>query len=333
MGATQPERSALLLIGFNRPDLFARVAASAGSAGNRPVFVSIDGPREGRAGESALCAEVREVAESIEWATELRIRAHDHNLGCREAVTSAISWALSEAGEAIILEDDCLPDESFLSFCDELLERYREDPMVMEISGSNWGIGADRFGGNSYGFSSYANVWGWATWKRAWDRYVPDLAESWPAVRGSGAGRQFALSRRARKTFERTWNRLCDTDSEWYRTYGGDWSLNWQYSVLLAGGLSAVPAHNLVKNIGFRADATHIAEGDRIYDAMPLETMPQPLVHPAVVERTGPVEAVFDRIRWQKHGWPAQLFRRIVRNPALNRAIRIGARRVLSRPT
>lgn len=327
------DKPPLLLIGFNRPDHFQRVIEASRAAGRRSVYVSVDGPRRDRPEEAALCSEVRALAEQIEWADEVKIKAEEQNLGCRRAVTEAIDWVLGDWTEVIILEDDCLPDPSFFRFCDELLRRYRDDERVMEISGSNWGVAESKFGGYSYSFSSYANIWGWATWRRAWARYVPEMTTSWPAVRDSGRAEEMLVGRRARKTFERTWDRLCETDSEWYRQYGGDWSLNWQYSVMLHHGLSVVPAHNLVRNIGFEAGGTHLAESDRTYGAMPLEQASFPLRHPPQVARTLELDALYDRIRWRKHGWPAQTFFRLVRNRRLNRVIRRALHRVIPRPT
>jgi hypothetical protein len=312
--AESPIRKApVLCLAFNRPDLFRQVVAAIAEGGPRELFVSIDGPRAGHSGDAELCNRVRETAERIDWATGVNLKAEKHNLGLGPAVSSAISWVLTKTSEVIVLEDDCLPDPSFLDFCDELLVRYRDDERVMQISGTNWGAEPSTFLGHSYAFTSFAPIWGWATWRRAWNLYDYEL-ESWPRMKASGLADGIPVSRRVRKLLHRDWDRV------W--AGGGNWDYQWQYTVLRHNGLSACPERNLVKNIGFREDATHLKGGDRIFSNLPLERLSLPLRHPPEVARNPAVEAVFERIYWQKRGWPSELFGRVVRNPRLNRMLR-----------
>lgn len=316
-------RAAILFLAFNRPQCFARVLDALSGAAPRPVFVAIDGPRADRSGEAERCAEVRVLAERIDWAAPLHLKAEPRNLGCGPAVRAAIDWAFSQASELIVLEDDCLPDPSFLRFCDAMLARYRDDTRVMQIGGSNWGAAPERFVGASYAFTSFAPVWGWATWRRAWELYDYTL-ESWPRVRDSGLAEGMSLSRRFRRLLERDWDIVC--------AGGGTWDHQWQYSVLRHHGLNVCPARNLILNIGFGGDGTQITEPDRIFSRLPLEALEFPLRHPPEVARSANVEAVFERIYWQKLGWPARTFRRVVRHRWLNAALRRSWRALAPRP-
>lgn len=318
-----PQPAAVLFLAFNRPAHFARVLQAVRASGPRKLFISIDGPRHDRPGEGAQVRQVRELAEGIDWATEVHLKAPEKNQGCGPAVSSAISWALSQVPEVIILEDDCLPDPSFLRFCDELLERHRHDERVMQICGTNWGASPERFEGHSYAFTSFAPIWGWATWRRAWDLYDYELA-SWPRVKASGLVKGMAVSPRFRRLLERDWERVLAGH--------GTWDHQWQYSVLRHHGLSVCPKRNLVQNIGFTGDGTQITEPDRIFSRLPLERLDFPLEHPPEVARSASVEAVYESVYWQKLGWPMQLFRWLVRNPALSRAIRGTLRNILPRP-
>jgi hypothetical protein len=323
--AESPSRKApVLCLAFNRPDLFRQVIAAIAEGGPRELYISIDGPRRNHSEDPSLCEEVRELASAIDWATHVKLKIEDENLGVRRAVESAISWALSTSTEIIVLEDDCLPDPSFFAFCDELLARYRDDERVMQISGTNWGAAPDRFAGFSYAFTSFAPVWGWATWRRAWNLYDQEL-ESWPRARSTGLIDGMSVSRRFRRLLQRDWDRV--------RSSGGEWDRNWQYSVLLHHGLSACPARNLVRNIGLRPDATHLTGSDRIFSNLPVDKLSFPLKHPPEVARNADAEAVFERVFWQKLGWPAQAFAWLVRNPRLNRMIRAAWRNVLPRPS
>jgi len=72
------------------------------------------------------------------------------------------------------LEDDCLPHPTFFRFCQELLEKYRSDRRIMSISGNNYLLGKNR-AEYSYYFSICSDIWGWATWRRAWQHNDIDM--------------------------------------------------------------------------------------------------------------------------------------------------------------
>jgi hypothetical protein len=314
----------VLCLGFNRPDLFARVLAEISRAGPREVFVSVDGPRPGRPDESAQRERVVRIARAIDWAENVHFNVLEANLGCGRAVSSAISWALGQVEELIIFEDDCLPHPSFLRMCDELLERYRDDERVMQISATNWGASQRGFAGYSYAFCSFAPVWGWATWRRAWELNDYTL-DSWPRLKATGLVKGMSIDPKFRRLLERDWERVL--------AGGGTWDHQWQYSVLRNHGLSVIPARNLVVNIGFRADGTQLQGEDRFFSNLPLEALEFPLRHPDEAIRNPTVEAVFARVYWQKLGWPGRLFRWLVRDPRINRVIRTAVRRALPRPS
>jgi hypothetical protein len=303
----------VLFLAFNRPELLERVVKNLSSGGKRKVFASIDGPREDHPGEAERCARVREIVEAIDWASELQVKAERTNLGCGPAVSSAISWALSTEPEIIVVEDDTLPDPSFLLFCDELLERYRDDERVMQIAGTNWGATSGRYGGSSYAFTSFAPIWGWATWRRAWELYDYTL-DSWPRVKTSGLASGMAVSDRFRRLLERDWDLV--------RAGGGTWDHQWQYAVMRHHGLSVSPAANMVINIGQGANATQQrGESDRIVSSFKLQAIEFPLRHPPEVARSPSVESVFERVYWQKFGPLGRLYRSMT-NERMRRVLR-----------
>jgi hypothetical protein len=310
----------VLLLAFNRPDLLQTVVEGLAGTEPRLVLASVDGPRPDHPDDRERCARVRAVAESVPWASEVRLKAEEANLGCGPAVSSAISWALDQVPEVIVIEDDCLPDPSFLPFCDELLDRYRDDQRVMQIGGTNWGADERRFAGRSYAFTSFAPVWGWATWRRAWALYDYEL-ESWPRLKESGMDAGMEVSPRFRRLLERDWHLV--------REGRGTWDHQWQYTVIRHHGLSVIPASNLVVNIGHRGDATQHTAPDRVFAALRRESAPTPLRHPPEVARNAAVEAVFERIYWQKLGWPGHLYRRLVRSHRMRKIVR----RLIPRPT
>ena len=240
------------LIVFNRPDLTARVLDAIRRAQPRQLFIIADGPRN--AGEAPLCEKTRAAASAVDWKCEVRTNFSDTNLGCGQRPATGIDWVFSQVEEAIILEDDCIPAPSFFHYCEQLLRHYRADPRVMHISGNNYLPGFDRVP-HSYYFSKYTFSCGWATWRRAWKFYDYNLT-TWPKFKANGS-----LSAICPDPIEASyWRNKLDTIYEGKRDDA--WDYQWNYSVWAQGGLSILPAANLISNEGFRPDATHTREID-----------------------------------------------------------------------
>jgi hypothetical protein len=213
----------------------------------------------------------------VDWDCEVQTLFRDENLGCRRAISGAISWFFEQVEEGIILEDDCLPSRSFFRFCQELLKRYRDDEQMMAISGDNFQNGrvVTR---DSYYFSRYPHCWGWATWRRAWQKY-DDTLPGWPAYRES---RSFLEIGADNSLFKNYWSR------NFTRVVSGEvdsWAYAWTYNCWAHGGLTAIPEKNLVKNIGFGPEATHTTLASDRISAMQAGELDFPLRHPAWVQR------------------------------------------------
>lgn len=167
---------------FNRPEKTARVFAEIRKARPTQLFIVADGPRTEQ--EKEKTDATRAVTEHIDWECEVKRNYSDVNVGCKMRVSSGISWIFENVENAIILEDDCVPEQSFFPYCQELLERYKDDTRIMHISGDNfeWGRTGNFESDASYYFSRIPHVWGWATWRRAWNLYDINMT-SWPECR------------------------------------------------------------------------------------------------------------------------------------------------------
>src|SRR5579872_5116449 len=117
-------KSAVLFVIFNRPQTTQRVFEQIRAAKPRRLYVAADAPREDHPNDIALCNQAREVINTIDWECELQTKFRDVKVGCKEVVSSSVTWFFNYEQEGIILEDDCLPANSFFKFCDTLLERY-----------------------------------------------------------------------------------------------------------------------------------------------------------------------------------------------------------------
>ncbi|RPI02482.1 MAG: hypothetical protein EHM64_13890 [Ignavibacteriae bacterium] len=261
----------ILFLIFNRPDTTAQVFEKIREIRPRRLFISADGPRSGKPGERQKCEETRKIVKRVDWKCEVKTNFSEKNLGCRNGVSSGIDWFFNHVSEGIILEDDCLPELSFFHFCETLLGYYRNDDRVMHIGGVNFQDGATR-GSGSYYFSKLNHIWGWATWKRAWDKYDVTVS-SYPQLLEQNMLQTVfpdpAMCRFWRKNIELVHKMKKDT-----------WDVQWQYAVSVNNGLSILPNVNLVSNIGYNLDATHTIDNFHALASRPtspLDTFRHPL--------------------------------------------------------
>lgn len=268
----------VVLIIFNRPLLTQKVFDVIKKIRPEQLFIISDGPRDEE--EKKIIEETRKIIEQVDWKCEVSKKYSGTNLGCRVSVSSGLDWVFSQVDRAIILEDDCVTDPTFFKFCEELLEKYKDDKNIMMISGDNFFEKESKF---SYDFCHHSLIWGWATWKRAWKQYQ-------------------AASTLKLDLFERKRNELTQLVSERRldaikKTLEGKidtWDYIWQYAMLLNGGLCVYPSVNLVKNIGFGNGATH-TKYRTFHSSLSQRPVKFPLQHPARIEANKSYDAAISR--------------------------------------
>ncbi|MCA1990568.1 MAG: class I SAM-dependent methyltransferase [Coleofasciculus sp. S288] len=267
-------KTPVCLMIFKRPDTTAKVFEAIRQAKPPKLLVVADGPRADRPGEAEKCAAARAIIDHVDWDCEVLTNYSDINLGCRKRVSSGLNWVFELVEEAIVLEDDCLPHPTFFRFCEELLERYRHDDRVMAISGNNFQLGQKRTE-YSYYFSIYNHIWGWASWRRAWQLYELEM-KRWPKFRDSNLLENILQDHQA----VAHWSRIFQSGFEGFDT----WDFAWTFTCWNHNGLSILPNINLVSNIGFGPEATH-TKGESQFANLPTEAMSFPLRHPPLVTR------------------------------------------------
>jgi hypothetical protein len=261
---------------FNRPETTKKVFEEIRKAKPTKLFLVSDGPRPGNENDSAKNKECREIVSNIDWECEVKQNFSDVNFGCKNRISSGISWVFENAERAIILEDDCLPIPSFFRYCQEMLEYYEDDERIMLISGNSFQNGR-RVSGDSYYFSTYSYIWGWATWKRAWQKYDIEM-KHWPEVKKQKYLNYWLSGKKAVEHWEEEFN----------RTYEGrinTWDFQFFYSCIVNQGVCAVPEVNLVTNIGFGAGSSHTGDENSKSANIPTEEISFPLRHPEFVMR------------------------------------------------
>lgn len=215
------------------------------------LFIAADGPREGNIADMQKCKEVREwVLHHIDWDCEVKTLFQEKNLGCGRNPAGAISWFFEQVEEGIILEDDCIPSISFFTFCEELLEKYRNNTRIFVIGGINHQPNNNQIGNCSYYFSSYGHIWGWATWRRAWKYFSYDLSIYDNRKILKNLKKRFKGKQQIQYWFSIYIKYKQNTPQD-------IWDYQWAVAQWENNAINIIPNVNLITNIGFGEDATH----------------------------------------------------------------------------
>ena len=258
---------------YNRPRLTERLIEVLEKVRPSRLLLVADGPRSGDHEDIEKCASVRSLFENLNWNCQIDRNFAESNMGSFPRNSSGLNWVFEMVEEAIILEDDCIPDPSFFPYCAELLEKYRLDPGVGLISGNNFlGLPKGK-NSSSYFFSRYATTWGWASWRRAWQQVDLNMSY-WTEFRDSGALRSAVYTREE----ERYWRWIYDG------IHSGQRRNAWDYQLILTclknNLFTVVPATNLVSNMGFGSDATHCLNDQSPLSGMSTGEIRFPLISP-----------------------------------------------------
>jgi hypothetical protein len=288
----------VLFLIFNREDVTLRSLTSIKKYGPDKLYIAADGPRAKKPDEYGLCENTRNsVLKAIDWDCEIKTLFRDENLGCGLGVSSAISWFFENEEMGIILEDDCIPCENFFFYCEELLFIYKDIDRIMQINGFNPNV--MNMEGNSYTFSRYPKIWGWATWRRAWAQFDFSM-DKWPT---------FRKEKRCEKIFpcleaiihKYLWNRYYNELKR--GTTPRTWDYQWSISVFMNEGLCIVPDVNLIINAGVDpTKATNCKKKEYQCIKLKYGNMNFPLSHPFKIELTEQTNKVdsqgYMRERW-----------------------------------
>jgi hypothetical protein len=264
--------TAVLFLVFNRLDTTKRVFEAIRKAKPPRLYIASDGARENKKGEAEKVKAVRNfITQNIDWDCEFKMLYRDQNLGCNYAVSGALSWFFENEEQGIILEDDCLPCQSFFWFCENLLERYRDDERVGQISGFNILQKNEGFR-ESYTFLTGGSIWGWATWRRVYLQYETYNSASVDEIFQCilEFTDDFNESVHIRKNLDLVRAGLLSS-----------WAYDWGAMLKANSQLSISPSVNLIINVGFGEDATHTTSGIWVPDSKDIDV--QKLIHPLFI--------------------------------------------------
>ena len=272
----EPVNVPVLLTAFKRYDTTIQVINVLRKAKVPRVYFACDGGRDPE--EWKKVNKVRSLVEKFDWDCEVFTRFYEENKGSKWGMSESISWFFEKEEEGIILEDDINPDPSFFYFCQDLLEKYRNDARVWAINGNNLMSDWEHDSDESYYFSShgYGAYWGWASWRRSWEKFDVRM-KKWPEVQDSSLLKDYFLSRdeeeEGRAIFMKTWSEDIPTA----------WDYQFDFAKVLDGAVNIIPQKTLTCNIGFGNDGTHTVSTNDIRNREELYQVDFPLKHPEFV--------------------------------------------------
>jgi hypothetical protein len=265
----------ILFLVFNRPDITARTFDEIRKAKPCRLYVAADGPRIDKEGEAEQVIKVKKIATMVDWECEVKTLFRENNLGCKEAVSGAITWFFQQEEKGIILEDDCLPNPDFFHFCKNMLNHYRCNKKPLTITGSNFQNGIKR-GNSSYYFSKYAHCWGWATWSKTWHYYDGDIS-FWPLWKDSADFNNKFPDKVERNYWKKIFNIT-------YAKKIDSWAYPFIACMMKQGCLTIVPNSNLISNIGFGENSTHTKDLKDKLSNLPTKKLENIIIHPKNIE-------------------------------------------------
>ena len=262
----------IVVVIFNRPQCAKQLMDALNSLQPTNIYVVSDAPRDDVAGEKAKVLASRSFFENIPWPCQVQYDYASRNMGTMDRISSGLDWVFSNVRQAIILEDDCIPNLEFFQFCEVLLERYAEDERVLSISGTR--LAPEQSSPIDYQFSRYAFCWGWATWARAWSKFDCDMLSYAKTRKTKFLRSHFGGFRQAIY-----WRWLLDRVVDGRI---GSWAYKWTFAHWFNNGLAIVPRVNLVSNEGFGEDATNTKTKSR-WLSMDVKMLSFPLREPLKV--------------------------------------------------
>lgn len=289
----------ILFVCFNRLEIAKKSFEAIVQVKPKKIYIACDGARENKSGEKEKVNKVREnILKMITWECEVKTLFQEKNLGCSQGVYTAINWLFSHEEKGIILEDDCVPNQSFFIFMKEMLNKYITDDRIAMVSGFNPYAKKENNKEVSYYFSKFKSCWGWGTWKRAWKNmdlnlrcldgnYKDDI------ILNMGYNKEFTQNYWKYRLKLIELNEVSAWDWQWYIST----SSQSQYAIL--------PIENLVSNIGFGVEATH-TNSKKLPEYTLTGKLDFPLKHPLYIVPNYTLEKIIEksnnliveRIKW-----------------------------------
>ena len=290
----------ILLFVYNRPEHVRRCVTSLLAnplAAHSALYIYADAPRDEASREAV--AQVRDYIHAVEGFKSLTIVEREHNWGLARNVIDGVTTLVNRHGRVIVVEDDLVLAPYFLTFMNDALDAYENEPRVGHIQACDFTRDPslpDTF------LIKFTGSWGWATWQRAWQHFNPDGNELLAQLQARNLTRQFDFN--GKYGFTRMLRRQIEGKNN-------SWAIRWNASLFLADILSLNVGRSLVSNEGFDGSGTNCGSGNLYGSDLWLE--PLPVVKISPIEENLVARKAFERYYGRTNSFWAKAWRRILR--------------------
>ena len=204
-----------------------------------PLYVFCDGAK--RKKDIPLVLETRELIRSYKL-NNATIIEREENMGLANSIITGVTELCNKYGRVIVVEDDLYLSPYFLKYMNKALDTYEECDEVMHIAGYMFPVRGqlpETF------FYRATSCWGWGTWKRAWDKFEPDVHKLLVEFKNKNKRWEFDI-RGSTKYYLMLKYQASNS-----------WAIRWYASVFLNNGLCLHPGRSLVNNIGHDDSGAH----------------------------------------------------------------------------
>lgn len=243
----------VVVFSYNRPQHLKQVLEALSRnrlAEQSDLFVYCDGAKENASEEQkALVSKNRVVAHAATGFKSVTVVERERNYGLADNIIGATTEIVNRFGSIITLEDDVVTSTGFLQYMNDALELYKDDERVMHITGFMW-----RYNGclpTTFFYTVPECGGGWATWKRAWDYFLYDVADAYDYWKNDWT--RFNI-----------WGGTIFQDQleNNYRGSLKTWFIRWYAVVRRMNGLTLYPNKPLTTNIGFDGSGSNCADSE-----------------------------------------------------------------------
>jgi hypothetical protein len=290
--------SPILLFTYNRPEhtrLTLEALRKNHLSDRSRLYIFSDGYRDETDREEVM--KVRELIRSVEGFASIHIEERTENVGLARNIIEGVTGVVNEHGKVIVLEDDLITSPYFLTFMNDVLERYEQEEKIAHVQGFCFPLQGlpDAF------LIRWTGSWGWATWKRAWDLFNPDGEALLSEIMKKKLNREFDFNNNY--PFTRMLRRQVNGEND-------SWAIRWNASLFLNNKLSVNAGKSLVQNIGFDGSGRHSGR-DVIYTT-PLHMSALSSEIP-LIEENRAVRKAFEKYYRRTNSLLAKCVRRIKR--------------------
>lgn len=233
----------IAVFAYNRPSHLQLTLEALGKCSGYkecPIYIFCDAPKNNQ--NLMPVRATHAVADAwVELQGEGTVIKREGNQGYLN-LTKGITEICNKYGRVIVVEDDILVSPDFLDYARKSLDRYENDSHVYMVSGFMYPDCQPDI--PSTFFLPTAHIWGWATWKRAWDQYslVPDGWEE--LMKDPEQSRRFDYDGTV------PFSSLLQEAVTSNPPHAITWDVQWAFTIFKNHGLALYPSRSLVWNTG-----------------------------------------------------------------------------------